>query len=125
MGVEAGGDEGRSEKFRGLVAHNLPAACAQFARTQQCCLLLARGLLPVSIAQDAPARIGTMHIEAVRKDASPSRTGLVQDYMKIECPQCWVAYHLYHDGLEVKLLRGIFCEPVGRLAVSILNTIRS
>ena len=49
-----------------------------------------------------------MHIEAVRKDASPSRTGLVQDYMKIECPQCWVAYHLYHDGLELKLLRGYF-----------------
>ncbi len=68
----------------------------------------ARGLLPVSIAQDALAGIGTMHIEAVRKDASPSRTGLVQDYMKIECPRCWVAYHLYHDGLEVKLLRGYF-----------------
>lgn len=49
-----------------------------------------------------------MHIEAVRKDASPSRTGLVQDYMKIECPQCWVAYHLYHDGLKMKLLRGYF-----------------
>ena len=31
-----------------------------------------------------------MHIEAVRKDASPSRTGLVQDYLKIECPPCCV-----------------------------------
>jgi hypothetical protein len=49
-----------------------------------------------------------MHIEAVRKDAAPSRTGLVQDYMKIECPQCWVAYHLYHDGMEMKVLRGYF-----------------
>ena len=49
-----------------------------------------------------------MHIEAVRKDASPTRTGLVKDYMRIECPQCWVAYHLYHDGLKMKLLRGYF-----------------
>ena len=45
-----------------------------------------------------------MHIEPVRKDA----TGLVQDYMKIEGPQCWVAYHLYHDGLQMKLLRRYF-----------------
>ena len=28
--------------------------------------------------------------------------------MKIECPQCWVAYHLYHDGMEMKVLRGYF-----------------
>ena len=47
-----------------------------------------------------------MHVEAVRNDAAPSRTGLVQDYMKLECPQCWAAYHLYHDGMEMKLLRG-------------------
>jgi len=49
-----------------------------------------------------------MHIEAVRRDASPSRTGLVRDYMKIECPQCWVAYHLYHDGLELKTAEWVF-----------------
>jgi len=41
-------------------------------------------------------------------DAAPSRTGLVQDYVRIECPQCWAAYYLYHDGMEVKLLRGYF-----------------
>lgn len=49
-----------------------------------------------------------MHVEAVRNDAVPSRTGLVHDYMTIECPQCWVAYHLYHDGMEMKELRGYF-----------------
>ena len=47
-----------------------------------------------------------MHVEAVRTDGAPSRTGLVRDYMRIECPQCWTAYHLHHDGLEMKLLRG-------------------
>ena len=30
--------------------------------------------------------------------------------MKIECPQCWVAYHLYHDGMEIKVLRGCFLQ---------------
>jgi hypothetical protein len=49
-----------------------------------------------------------MHVEAVRNDAAPSRTGLVQDYVRIECPQCWAAYYLYHDGMEVRLLRGYF-----------------
>jgi hypothetical protein len=49
-----------------------------------------------------------MHVEAVRTDGAPSRTGLVRDYMRIECPQCWTAYHLHHDGLEMKLLRGYF-----------------
>ncbi len=63
---------------------------------------------PCFIRTTLPLEIGTMHIEAVRKDASPSRTGLVQNYMKIECPQCWAASHLYHDGLEMKLLRGYF-----------------
>lgn len=53
-----------------------------------------------------PLELEAMHVEAVRTDAAPSRTGLVQDYMKIECPQCWVAYHLYHGGMEMKLLRG-------------------
>ena len=49
-----------------------------------------------------------MHVEAVRTDGAPSRTGLVRDYMRIECPQCWTAYHLHHDELEMKLLKGIF-----------------
>jgi hypothetical protein len=49
-----------------------------------------------------------MHVEAVRTDGAPSRTGLVRHYMRIECPQCWTAYHLHHDGLEMKLLRGYF-----------------
>jgi hypothetical protein len=51
-----------------------------------------------------------MHVEAVRTDGAPSRTGLVRDYMRIECPQCWTAYHLHHDGLEMKLLRGYFLQ---------------
>jgi hypothetical protein len=47
------------------------------------------------MASAAPAGTGTMHIEAVREDASPSRTGLAEGYMKIEyamkieCAQCW------------------------------------
>jgi hypothetical protein len=47
------------------------------------------------MAGAAPAGTGTMHIEAVREDASPSRTGLAEGYMKIEyamkieCAQCW------------------------------------
>src|SRR5690242_11701909 len=49
-----------------------------------------------------------MHVEAVRTDGPPSRTGLVRDYIRIECPQCWTAYHLHHDGLEMELLRGYF-----------------
>ena len=53
-----------------------------------------------------------MHIEAVRKDAAPTRTGLVKDYMRIECPQCWAAYHLYHDGLQMELLRGYFFAEI-------------
>jgi hypothetical protein len=59
-------------------------------------------------SQNHPIESEAMHIEAVRIDAAPSRTGLMQDYMKIECPQCWVAYHLYHDGMEMKVLRGYF-----------------
>ena len=59
-------------------------------------------------SQNHPIELEAMHIEAVRKDAAPSQTGLVQDYMKIECPQCWVAYHLYHDEMEMKVLRGYF-----------------
>ena len=50
------------------------------------------------------------HVEAVRTDGAPSRTGLVRDYMRIECPQCWTAYRLHHDGLETKLLRGYFLQ---------------
>jgi hypothetical protein len=62
----------------------------------------------LSYSQINPLKSELMHVEAVRKDAAPSRTGLVQDYMKIECPQCWAAYHLYHDGMEMKVLRGYF-----------------
>ncbi len=63
---------------------------------------------PQVYSQHYPIESEAMRIEAVRKDAAPSRTGRVQDYMKIECPRCWVAYHLYHDGMEMKVPRGYF-----------------
>ena len=66
-----------------------------------------------------------MHVEAVRTDGAPSRTGLVRDYMRIECPQCWTAYHLHHDGLEMKLLRGYFLRANWQIAVSTLTTAKS
>ena len=62
--------------------------------------------LPILLTRPIRLELEAMHVEAVRTDAAPSRTGLVQDYMKIECPQCWAAYHLYHDGMGMKLLRG-------------------
>jgi hypothetical protein len=55
-----------------------------------------------------PLEYEEMYVEAVRKDAAPSRIGLIQDDTNVECPQCWAAYHLYHDGMDVKLLRGYF-----------------
>src|SRR5260370_14588270 len=67
---------------------------------------------PISTLFSEPsARMEPMHVEAVRNDAAPSRTGLVQDYVRIECPQCWAAYYLYHDGMEAKLLRRHFLRP--------------
>lgn len=49
-----------------------------------------------------------MYVEAVLEYALPNRPRLVQDFMKIECRQCGAAYHLYHDGAGLKLLRDYF-----------------
>src|SRR5258705_13850683 len=59
-------------------------------------------------SQNHPIEVGSDAHRGCSKDAAPSRTWLVQGYMKIECPQCWVACHLYHDGMEMKVLRGYF-----------------
>ncbi len=52
----------------------------------------------------------SMHVEAVRADAAPTREGLVRDFVKIECRHCGAAYHLYHDGLELDVLRDYFLQ---------------
>jgi hypothetical protein len=54
--------------------------------------------------------IEPMYDEAVREGAVPIRVGLVQDYMKIQCRQCVVAYRLYHDGAGLKQLRDYFLQ---------------
>lgn len=51
-----------------------------------------------------------MHVEAVQEEATPTRQGLVRDFMKIECRHCTVAYHLYHDGLALNVLRDFFLQ---------------
>ena len=49
-----------------------------------------------------------MYVEAVREEAVPSKAGLVRDFMKIECRHCGDAYHLYHDGVGLNVLRDYF-----------------
>lgn len=49
-----------------------------------------------------------MYVEAVREEAAPSKAGLVRDFMKIECRHCNTAYHLYHDGGGLSVLRDYF-----------------
>lgn len=51
-----------------------------------------------------------MHVEAVQLGAAPTREGLVRDFMKIECRQCPAAYHLYHDGAGLNVLRDYFLQ---------------
>jgi hypothetical protein len=51
-----------------------------------------------------------MYVEAVREESPPSRAGLVRDFMRIECRSCKAAYHLYHDGVRLKLLRDYFFQ---------------
>ena len=51
-----------------------------------------------------------MYVEAVREGSPPSRTGLVRDFMRIECRRCKAAYHLYHDGVGLNLLRDYFFQ---------------
>jgi hypothetical protein len=52
----------------------------------------------------------SMHVEAVQEEALPTREGLVRDFMKIECRHCAAAYHLYHDGLALNVLRDFFLQ---------------
>ena len=52
----------------------------------------------------------SMHVEAVQVDAEPTREGLVRDFMKIECRHCGAAYHLYHDGAGLNVLRDYFLQ---------------
>lgn len=52
----------------------------------------------------------TMYVEAVREGASPTRAGLVQDFMKVECRECKASYRLFHDGAELKRLRDFFLQ---------------
>lgn len=49
-----------------------------------------------------------MHVEAVQGEATPTREGLVRDFMKIECRHCTAAYRLYHDGVGLNMLRDYF-----------------
>ncbi len=49
-----------------------------------------------------------MYVEAVRKEAVPSKAGLVRDFMKVECRHCETAYYLYHDGVGLNALRDYF-----------------
>jgi hypothetical protein len=51
-----------------------------------------------------------MYVEAVQEEATPTRESLVRDFMKIECRHCTVAYHLYHDGLALNVLRDFFLQ---------------
>jgi hypothetical protein len=52
----------------------------------------------------------SMHVEVVQEEATPTREGLVRDFMKIKCRHCTVAYHLYHDGLALNVLRDSFLQ---------------
>jgi hypothetical protein len=52
----------------------------------------------------------SMHVEAVQADAGPTREGLVRDFMKIECRLCGAAYHLFHDGVGLNVLRDYFLQ---------------
>lgn len=52
----------------------------------------------------------SMHVEPVQVAATPTRVGLVRDFMKIECRHCTAAYHLYHDGVGLKVLRDYFLQ---------------
>jgi hypothetical protein len=63
--------------------------------------------------------IEPMYVEAVLEAAVPIRAGLVQDYMKTQCRQCMTAYHLYHDGDGLKLLRDYFLRASRKSAVNI------
>ena len=51
-----------------------------------------------------------MHVEAVQEAATPTREALVRDFMKIECRHCAAAYHLYHDGVGLNVLRDYFLQ---------------
>lgn len=66
-----------------------------------------------------------MHVEAVQEEATPTREGLVRDFMKIECRHCTAAYYLYHEGMGLNVLRDYFYKPLGRSAASIRTRVGS
>ena len=49
-------------------------------------------------------------------DAAPTREGLMRDFMKIECWQCAAAYHLYHDGAKLNVLRDYFLQASSEIS---------
>ena len=58
----------------------------------------------------------SMYVEAVQVEAAPTREGLVRDFMKIEWRHCAAAYHLYHDGLGLNVLRDYFLQASSEIS---------
>jgi len=57
-----------------------------------------------------------MYVEAVREEGAPGRAGLARDFMKIECRHCNAAYHLYHDGAGLSVLRDYFLRASSEIS---------